>query len=333
MKRVLITGAAGFLGSHLTDLMLAQGCEVVGLDNLSHGCVANLQDAMSHPKFHFCDVDIRDEHALRGVAEGVDTVVHLAALKIPRYGGALETLMVNSEGTMHVLRLAAAQKARFVITSTSDVYGKNPNLPFAETHDSVIGPPTVARWAYATSKMFDEHLVMAAADEWGLNASIIRIFGSYGPRQNLSWWGGPQSVFIDAVLKNEIIPLHGDGMQTRSFTFVRDTVRGILAVVKADHISKEIVNIGSNREISIVGLAEMVHRLCATGYPLRIEHTPYDEIAGRKYEDVRRRVPDIEKARQLLGFEALTPLETGLLETIEWQRSVRENEAAAFQLA
>lgn len=327
MKQVLVTGAAGFLGSHLTDALLAKGYEVVGVDNLSHGSAGNLVQASRSAAFTFHTIDVRNLDALREAAKNVDTIVHLAAFKIPRYGGTLDTLLVNSEGTLNALKLAAELSARFVITSTSDVYGKNPHLPFSEEHDSVLGPPTVARWAYAASKLFDEHLVLAAAGEWGLNATIVRIFGSYGPRQNLSWWGGPQSVFIGAFLQGQTIPIHGDGLQTRSFTYVEDTVRGILMATEASHVSGEIINLGSNREITILELAKTIHHLCAPDAEFRVTMQPYDAISGKKYEDVRRRVPDIEKARRLLGFEAKVTLEDGLAATIAWQRTAMLTQA------
>ncbi len=321
MRNVLVTGAAGFLGSHLVDRMLAKEYRVTGFDNLSHGRLANLDDAGANPGFRFVEADVRDLAALREAARDADTIVHLAAFKIPRYGGTMDTLLVNSEGTLNALKVARERGARFLVTSTSDVYGKNPMLPFAEDGDSVLGPPTVARWAYAASKLFDEHMVLAAAQEWDVNASVVRIFGSYGPRQHSGWWGGPQSVFIDAILRGERIPIHGDGLQTRSFTYVDDTVRGILLAAESEAIRGEIVNIGNNREITILALAEMIHTLCGTGRPLRLKMVPYDKISGRAYEDVRRRVPSIEKARRLLGFEAAIPLEEGLAACLEWQRA------------
>ena len=320
MKRVLITGVAGFLGSHLADVMLARGYEVVGIDDLSHGNVRNLELASQNSQFHFHEADVCDIGALRNCASRIDTVVHLAAYKIPRYTTATNTLLVNSQGTLNMLRIAIEQSARFVITSTSDVYGKNPVIPFAEDGDSVLGPPTVSRWAYAASKLFDEHLVLAMAEDADIYATVLRIFGSYGPRQNLSWWGGPQSVFIEAILRDEVIPIHGDGLQTRSFTFVRDTVRGIAAAAESTQANREIVNIGSSEEISIRELAHRLYRLCGKTGPPPIQFIPYQEIAQRKYEDVRRRVPDIRKAQKLLDFEATTPLDEGLRETIAWQR-------------
>ncbi len=320
MKRVLITGAAGFLGSHVTDVMLARGYEVIGVDDLSHGNVRNLEVANQSRHFHFHEVDVCDIAGLRNCIGKIDTILHLAAYKIPRYGTATNTLLVNSQGTLNLMRIAGEQSSRFVITSTSDVYGKNPVIPFAEDDDSVLGPPTIRRWAYAASKLFDEHLVLSMAEDAGIYATVLRIFGSYGPRQNLSWWGGPQSVFIDSILCGEPIPIHGDGLQTRSFTFVRDTVQGIAAAAEAMTANHEIVNIGSNEEITILDLATRLYRLCGkVGAPV-FEFVPYHELAQRKYEDVRRRVPDIRKAKELLGFEAMTPLDEGLRETIAWQR-------------
>lgn len=322
-KTVLVTGAAGFLGSHLCDALLAHGHRVIGVDDLSHGNRDNLADALMNPAFAFQVLDVMDAAALKSVSEGVEAVAHLAAYKIPRYGNRLKTLMVNSEGTLNVLRMSAERKAKFVITSTSDVYGRNPEVPFRETSASVLGPSTVPRWAYAASKLFDEHLAFAFNEQHGLPVTVLRIFGSYGPRQHLSWWGGPQSVFIDAILNNEAIPLHGDGLQTRSFTFVSDTVSGILAAVENDAVSNEIINIGSTHEIPIVELAQLIHRLSGTSSPLRLEFVPYKQISGKDYEDVRRRVPDVSKAQELLGFKAQVSLEQGLTRTIEWQKAVR----------
>jgi len=329
-KTVLVTGAAGFLGSHLCDALLARGHRVIGVDDLSHGNRENLARASRHPDFAFHRIDVTDEAMLRSVSEGVNLIAHLAAFKIPRYGSRMKTALVNSQGTLNALKIATGQKAKFVITSTSDVYGKNPAVPFSETSDSVLGASTVARWAYAASKLFDEHLAFGFHEEYGIPVTVLRIFGSYGPRQHLSWWGGPQSVFIDAILNNETIPIHGDGLQTRSFTFVSDTVSGILAALESDAANNQILNIGSQREISVVDLARMIHHLSGSPEPLRLEMVPYKQISGREYEDVRRRVPDTAKALELLGFKARVSLEQGLLETIEWQRTVRK---AAGQIA
>jgi len=325
-KKIFVTGAAGFLGSHLVDGLLASGHHVTAVDNLSHGLLCNLEEANKNPGFEFRQIDVCDLEAMRSAADGAEVVVHLAAFKIPRYGKAIDTLLINSRGSQNALQVAAERRAKFVITSTSDVYGRNPQLPFSEMSESVIGPSTVARWSYAVSKLYDEHLAFAFADAYGIPVTIIRVFGSYGPRQNLSWWGGPQSVFIDAILRGETIPIHGDGQQTRSFTFVSDTVCGIQAAIENDAADGHILNIGSTREISIVELAKLIHQLSGVKEELRLKFVPYDELNGKKYEDVMRRVPDTRKAEQLLGFRAKVGLEDGLSRTIAWQKAVRAAE-------
>jgi len=320
-QSILITGVAGFLGSHLADALLARGHRVVGVDNLSHGSLENISEAQRNPNFEFHQIDVCDVDALRKVAEGVSAIAHLAAFKIPRYGKAIDTLLINSQGSHNALQVAVEQNAKFVLASTSDVYGKNPNIPFDEESESILGSSTVARWSYAVSKLYDEHLALAFADSYGIPVNVVRIFGSYGPRQNLTWWGGPQSVFIGAILRGETIPIHGDGLQTRSFTYVSDTVGGIVSVVE-NGTSGEIFNIGSTHEISILDLAKLIHRLSGSVQALDINMIPYDEIGGRRYEDVRRRVPNVEKAKRLLGFQAQVKLEEGLKRTIEWQRAL-----------
>src|SRR5215470_7801388 len=254
-KTVLVTGAAGFLGSHLCDALLAHGHRVIGVDDLSHGKRENLSAAMNNPRFAFHVLDITDGEKLRSVSEGVETIAHLAAFKIPRYGDRIKTLMINSQGSLNVLQLAVERKAKFLFTSTSDVYGRNPDVPFSETSASVIGSSTIPRWAYAVSKLFDEHLAFAFHEDHGIPVTVVRIFGSYGPRQHLSWWGGPQSVFIDAILNDSEIPIHGDGLQTRSFTYVTDTVEGLYAAIVKPEANNQIINIGSTHEVTIVKLA------------------------------------------------------------------------------
>ena len=320
-QRILITGVAGFLGSHLADLLLSRGHQVVGVDNLSQGSLANISKAQQHPNFRFHQLDVRDLDALREVAAGVNAIAHLAAFKIPRYGNSMDTLLINSEGSRNVLQVCVENNARFLLASTSDVYGKNPEIPFCEESDCILGSSKVARWSYAVSKLFDEHLAFAFAETHGIAVNIVRIFGSYGPRQNLSWWGGPQSVFINSILAGETLPIHGDGLQTRSFTYVSDTVAGLAAVLESD-MNGEIFNIGASEEITIKELATLIHELCATADPLQLQFIPYNDISGKRYEDVRRRVPDTSKAKALLGFEAKVELRQGLEKTIAWQRGV-----------
>jgi len=321
-RTALVTGVAGFLGSHLLDRLLEAGWDVIGLDNLSMGTLRNIAAHRDRPGFRFLDADVADPATLEAMADHVDCVVHLAAFKIPRYGRALDTLRINARGSENVLEFARRAGCHCVLASTSDVYGRNPNLPFSEDDVSVIGPSTVARWGYAVSKLFDEHLAFAYQDSFGIPVTVLRFFGSYGPRHHLSWWGGPQSVFIDAVLRNDEIPIHGDGRQTRSFTYVSDTVEAIHACMEKPEARGQIFNVGSTHEISILDLATLIKRLSAVPDTLRLKFIPYDELSGRRYEDVRRRVPDVSRCERILGVKATVGLEEGLTRTIEWQRSV-----------
>ncbi|HSG99083.1 MAG TPA: NAD-dependent epimerase/dehydratase family protein, partial [candidate division Zixibacteria bacterium] len=240
--KILITGAAGFLGSHLTDHFIAEGHEVIAVDNLSMGRRENLSQHVNNPALRFHMLDVLDERGLRDCATGVEKIVHLAAYKIPRYGKAIDTLTINNLGTVNVLKLARSLDCKTVIASTSDVYGKSADLPFREDGDCLIGPSSRPRWSYAVSKLYDEHLGLASMAAYGFPVTLLRFFGSYGPRHHLSWWGGPQSVFIEKILKGEETPIHGDGQQTRSFTYVSDTVAGIAAATHRDQANGEIIN-------------------------------------------------------------------------------------------
>ncbi len=330
-KNILITGVAGFLGSNLVAKYLTNGYQVFGVDNLSMGSLDNLEGKLEHDNFHFIKGDITDKNVLDTIDEKVDLVVHLAAFKIPRYGNALATLKINYSGTENVLDFSVKNKAKCVLASTSDVYGRNPNLPFSEDQsDCVIGSSLSPRWAYAVSKLFDEHLALAYQAEYRIPVVLLRFFGSYGPNQPLSWWGGPPPVFINAVLRDEEIPIHGDGSQTRSFTYVDDTVEGIYFASVKDEASGEIINIGSNAEISILELAKLIKKLSGTDGELKYRLIPYKSFTGKKYEDVMRRVPDITKCESLLGVKAETSLEDGLMKTIAWQRE-QEKRGRKFQ--
>lgn len=315
---ILITGAAGFIGSNLCGALLARGHRVIGLDNLSMGSLLNLEACLPQPKFRFIQGDVLDRRTVQEAAADANVIVHLAAFKIPRYGGRLDTLRVNEQGTTNVLEVARTRQARVLLASTSDVYGMNPDLPFHEEGRSTLGSSQTARWSYAVSKLFDEHLVFGYAERYDLRATIIRIFGSYGPHQHLTWWGGPQSVFIGAVFRNEAIEIHGTGEQTRSFCYIGDLVRGWVAAVERLPFSCEIINLGNDQEISILKLAQLIKQLSGTPGELKLLFKPYSAFQG-KYEDVMRRVPDLSKARTLLGYEPQVSLEDGLTRTIQWQ--------------
>jgi UDP-glucose 4-epimerase len=317
----LVTGCAGFLGSNLVGRMLRAGHEVAGVDNLSMGLLDNLAEFRGDRRFRFVQADVTDPAALAALGGPFEAVVHLAAFKIPRYGKAIDTLKINYRGTENALDLARRLGCKLVLASTSDVYGRNPALPFREaSSDSVIGNSKSPRWAYAVSKLFDEHLALAYQDAYGFPVTILRFFGSYGPKQPLSWWGGPPPVFIDCVLNDKPIPIHGDGSQTRSFTYVTDTVEGIYQATLRSEANGEIINIGSTQEITILELARRVKRASGTPGELKVEMVPYASFTGRKYEDVMRRVPDVELAERLLGVRAKVDIDDGLARTIEWQR-------------
>jgi UDP-glucose 4-epimerase len=310
--------------------MLAAGHEVVGVDNLSMGLLDNLAEFRDDRRFRFFQADVTDPAALGGLSGPFAAVVHLAAFKIPRYGKAIDTLKINYRGTENALDLARRLGCKLVLASTSDVYGRNPKLPFSEeSSDSVIGNSKSPRWAYAVSKLFDEHLALAYQDAYDFPVTILRFFGSYGPKQPLSWWGGPPPVFIDCVLNDKPIPIHGDGSQTRSFTYVTDTVEGIYQATLRAEADGEIVNIGSTQEVSILELARRIKR--ASGMPgePRIEFVPYDSFTGRKYEDVLRRVPDVSLCERLLGVTARVDLDEGLARTIDWQRRAASRRAGS----
>ena len=325
-KAILITGAAGFLGSNLAADLVARGYRVIGYDNLSMGRLANLAPLMGTPQFEFRRGDVTDPRTFHGVDLDLDCIVHLAAFKIPRYGKAIETLRINYRGTENALDLAVRADCKCVLASTSDVYGRNPVLPFSEAGDSVIGSSKVARWSYAVSKLFDEHLGFAYQESYGIPVTSLRFFGSYGPNQHLSWWGGPPPVFIDAALARDEIPVHGVGLQTRSFTYVSDTVAGIHAAMVRPEANGEVINIGSTREVTIAELARKVWELVNPGSEPRIKFIGYESFTGKAYDDVRRRVPDASLCKRLLDVEARVSLEEGLARTIAWQRLTRQSE-------
>ena len=327
MKKILITGVAGFIGSNVAEALLAKGYHVVGVDNMSQGDKLNMVSFIDNPNFEIHYVDIRDEAAIKQAAQGCKAIIHLAAYKIPRYTDALDTLLINSAGSENVLKAAIEQNAKVVAASTSDVYGKNPKVPFSEESDLVMGNPDVRRWAYAISKMFEEQMLFAYQQRYGIPFVALRFFGGYGPNQNLTWWGGPQSVFINKALDNEEIEVHGDGQQTRSFTYVSDHVDGIIRTVEMEAANNLVFNLGNTREITILDLARLIWGLVRGDDAAKIKLIPYETFG--KYEDVMRRIPDITRARKLLGFEPRVDLEDGLRKTIEWQVARRKAQGVA----
>jgi UDP-glucose 4-epimerase len=319
--RVGVTGAAGFIGSHVCERLLAKGYEVVGLDDLSYGSLDNLETFAAHPRFRFEVADCTDRQALRDIFAGSSALLHLAAKKIPRYESALSTLEVNVAGSHAACDVAIELDADLVLTSTSDVYGMA-EPPFSEDGPITLGPSTTRRWSYAVSKLYDEHLALALAEEKGLRVTILRLFNAYGPRNHLSWWGGPVVTFPEALLDGELMEIHGDGLQSRCFTYVTDTAEGFVKALETPAARGEIVNIGRSESVTILQLAELVQRDIGISSPLRAKFVPYESLPGN-YQDVRERVPDTSKAERLLGFDAKVSFAQGLRETIDWHRSLR----------
>ncbi len=318
-SRVVVTGACGFIGNSLCEELLKSGYGVVGLDNLSQGKIENIARFAKDKNFTFVQGDVRDFSLFDSAAKDADCIVHLAAYKIPRYSSAMNTLNINSSGIKNALDVAVKHNCKIVAASTSDVYGKNPNIPFGEDSDLVLGPSDVRRWAYAISKILGEHLCFAYKDEFETRFTILRYLGGYGPRQSLTWWGGPQGVFADAIFNGNKVPIHGDGKQTRCFIYINDMVGGTIKAMESKSSDGEILNIGSKEEISILDLAKTIHRVSGVRLPLNIEFVPYEAL-GKKYEDTRRRVLDVSKAEKLIGFTTKIKLEDGIKMFLEWYR-------------
>lgn len=320
---IIVTGAAGFIGSNLSKKLLESNYKVIGIDNFSFGFKRNIEGLLNHPKFKFVEGDIRNSETL-GSLNG-DIIVHLASQKIPRYTNALVTLNDNYLMLNNVIENCKNKNLKLVYASTSDVYGKNNAVPFSEESDLVMGKTTVKRWAYALSKIYGEQLIIANNNEFNLEFTIARFFGSYGPNQNLTWWGGPQSVFIGKALINEPIEIHGDGLQSRTFTFIDDTVDGLLKCILDPASKNEIFNVASDpkEETSILNLGNQIWRLInGEGSTPKINFIPYATFGN--YEDVKRRVPDISKIKSCLGFHPQYNLLDGLTATINWQKNIQK---------
>jgi UDP-glucose 4-epimerase len=323
--KALLTGGAGFIGSHLTDVLLARGWAVTAVDDLSKGRLENIEHNLARDDYEFVEMDCRDLDRMLELGIGSDAVVNLAATKIPRYGSALGNLTINLQANRTALEVAHQSEAKFVLASTSDVYGKNPQLPFREDGDSVIGTSTSPRWAYGVTKLCDEHMAFAYQDEYHLPVTILRFFGSYGERQYLNWWGGPQGVFLEAISKGKPIEVHGDGSQTRCFTHVDDMVEATARAIERPEADGQIINIGSDQEISIRKLAELMHELSGVGGEPNIQLVPYESFS-RDYQDVLRRIPDLAKQRTILDFEPRISLEEGIRRLWAWYAQLAEHQ-------
>jgi UDP-glucose 4-epimerase len=317
---VLITGGAGFVGSHLSDALLAAGHRVHVIDDLSTGSIGNIAHLKGHTHFGYTIDTVNNEAVLAELVDQADTIFHLAAAvgvkKIVEEPVA--TIETNVHGTEVVLRQANKKKKLVVIASTSEVYGKSTSVPFNEDQDLVMGPTHKHRWAYACSKAIDEFLALAYHKEKRLPVIIVRLFNTVGPRQT-GQYGMVIPNFVRQALLGHPITVHGDGTQSRSFTYVGDVVRALIALAQEPRAVGQVFNIGHGEEITINALAEKVRAL--TGSGSEIVRIPYDQAYESGFEDMPRRVPDISKIRALVGYEPQVDLDRILREVIDFMRA------------
>ena len=305
--RALITGGAGFVGSHLAEYLLDRGDQVLIVDDLSTGAMSNVAHLKGRPGFAY-HIDSIMHHAL--VAELVDladVVFHLAAAVGVQLivEDPVRTITTNIGGTEVVLKMAAKKKRPVLITSTSEVYGKRDTVPFCEDDDLLMGPPSKRRWSYACSKAIDEFLAMAYWEEYRVPVSIVRLFNTVGPRQT-GRYGMVIPRFVEQALAGDPITVYGDGTQSRCFGYVGDVVRILAKLADTGAGVGEIVNIGNDEEVSMTGLAERVK--AQAGSASSIVYVPYDVAYGRGFEDMQRRVPSLEKLERLVGDRPRTGL-------------------------
>jgi UDP-glucose 4-epimerase len=299
--RILITGGAGFIGSHLSDNLLGLGHDVTVIDDLSTGSVDNIREAKENPRFQYFIDTIFNKPLLAELIDDADVVFHLAAavgvLNIVE--SPVRTIETNVGGSELVLELAAKKKKRVLIASTSEVYGKSTKFPFSEEDDLVLGPTTKGRWSYACSKAIDEFLALAYHRERKLPVTIVRLFNTVGPRQT-GRYGMVLPTFVKQALCGEPLTVFGNGEQSRCFTHVGDIVQGLVQCVSCNATVGQVFNLGNTEEVTMNALAEKVIK--ATESASTIKYLSYDEAYGAGFEDMQRRVPDISKARQWFGY-------------------------------
>ncbi|MCX5632780.1 MAG: SDR family NAD(P)-dependent oxidoreductase [Phycisphaerae bacterium] len=301
-KNVVVTGGAGFIGSHLCEHLLACGQKVIVVDDLSTGSIANIQHLISHKNFRFIEGSVRDEELMKEVIEKGDCIYHLAAavgvnLIVER---PVHTIETNIHGTEVVLSIANQFGKKVLITSSSEVYGKNEQVPFKEDDDTVLGSTKFSRWSYACSKAIDEFLAFAYHRQYGLAVVIVRLFNTIGLRQT-GRYGMVVPRFIDWAMKNEPVMIYGTGKQSRSFTYVGDVIKAMAALMEAKNAEGEVFNIGSAEEISIEKLADKV--IEKTHSKSLKQYIPYSEAYGQGFDDMQRRLPCLEKIKRAIGYE------------------------------
>jgi UDP-glucose 4-epimerase len=314
--RCLITGGAGFIGSHLAEALLEEMSAVSVLDDLSTGSIENVRHLRRHRDFHLVIDTMMNRSLLAELVDQADVIFHLAAAVGVRLiiESPVRTIETNIRPTELLLELATKKRKTVLIASTSEVYGKSQKFPFSEEDDLVIGSPSMGRWSYACSKAIDEFLALAYWREKRLPATIVRLFNTIGPRQS-GQYGMVVPTFIRQAMAGEPITVFGDGRQSRCFGWVGDVVRAMIALVKNPNAPGKVFNLGSDEEISILGLAERVKRV--TGSESRIQLVPYHEAYEPGFEDMARRVPDLSRIGQLIGYRPTKTLDEILLAIAE----------------
>ncbi|MHB8629620.1 MAG: NAD-dependent epimerase/dehydratase family protein [Aggregatilineales bacterium] len=318
--RALITGGAGFIGSHLSERLLDAGQEITIIDNLSTGQFENIAHLEKRAGFHYAIEDIRNTAVMDRLVSECDVIYHLAAavgvFEIVR--SPIDTIEVNVGGTETVLRTARRYRKKVLIASTSEVYGKNEKVPFSEDDDRTLGPTTKSRWSYAASKELDEFLALAYYRAADLPVIIFRLFNTVGPRQR-GRYGMVLPRFVQWALKNEPIQVYGDGQQQRCFCSIHDVTEAIIGLAEAPRAIGEVFNIGSTEEVTIMVLAERVRRLA--GSKSEIVTVPYDKAYAEGFDDMRRRIPDVRKIQQTIEWTPTTPLDDTIQQIIAYHRA------------
>ena len=316
--RVLITGGAGFIGSHLTDAYLERGDEVYIIDDLSTGSIGNIQHVKNHPRFHYTIESVHNQPVTAELVDQCDVIFHLAAAVGVKLivESPVRTIETNVRGTEVVLSLANKKKKKVLLASTSEVYGLSADVPFREDGNLVMGATTKGRWSYACSKAIDEFLALAYWREKKLPTIVVRLFNTVGPRQT-GQYGMVIPTFVKQALAGRPITVYGDGKQSRCFGYVGDVVDALVKLMANDEAVGQVFNIGSNTEISILELAERVKEI--TRSDSEIVFVPYDEAYEEGFEDMPRRVPNISKISDLVGFHPNMSLDGILQRVVDYQ--------------
>lgn len=321
--RNLITGGAGFVGSHLAEYLLSRGDEVYVVDNLSTGSITNLDPCKDHPNFHYVTADAMGDPVLAELVDRCDRIYHLAAAVGVRLivDNPVHTIETNISGTEMILRLASKKGKVVLITSTSEVYGKATKIPFQEDDDMVLGPTSKGRWAYACSKAVDEFLAIAYWRSKRLPTVVVRLFNTVGPRQT-GQYGMVIPNFVCQALSGKPITVYGDGQQARCFGYVGDVVPALVSLMNTPACYGQVFNVGNNKEITIENLAKMVRDKIDPS--LEIVYVPYEKAYAVDFEDMQRRVPDLTKVHGAIGYEPTHDIEQTLDLVIDYFRKHEE---------